>query len=122
MDSELVALYSGASAYMFPSLYEGFGLPLLESMICETPILTSNLASIPEIVGEAALKVDPTRIDELADAILKITTDSGCADDLVAKGLNQYKLFSHERFTSETIAVYEKALSVLSSPNTLIEI
>lgn len=110
-DSELVALYSGASACMFPSLYEGFGLPPLESMVCETPVLASNLSCIPEVVGDAALMVDPTRIDEFADAILKITTDSAYADDLVAKGLKQYKLFSHERFAGETMAVYEKALS-----------
>jgi glycosyltransferase involved in cell wall biosynthesis len=110
-DSELVALYSGASACMFPSLYEGFGLPPLESMVCETPVLASNLSCIPEVVGDAALKVDPTRTDEFADAILRITTDSDCANDLVAKGLKQYKLFSHKRFTKETIAVYKRALS-----------
>jgi glycosyltransferase involved in cell wall biosynthesis len=110
-DSELIALYSGASACMFPSLYEGFGLPLIESMICETPVLTSNLACIPEVAGDAALKVDPTLVDEFADAILKITTDSDFVTDLVAKGLKQHKLFSHERFTRETMAIYEKALS-----------
>jgi glycosyltransferase involved in cell wall biosynthesis len=69
-DADLAAVYSGAQAFLFPSLYEGFGLPALEAMQCKVPVITSNTSSLPENVGEAAITIDPTNEDEIAAAIL----------------------------------------------------
>jgi len=109
-DDELVALYSGTSIFVFPSLYEGFGLPPLEAMACETPVVASNRSSVPEVVGDAAVMVDPCNVDELADAIATIVEDKSLRTDLVQKGLNRLNNFSLEKFTKETIGVYKSAL------------
>lgn len=96
-DKVLPLLYSGAMAFVYPSLYEGFGFPPLEAMACGTPVVTSNVASIPEVVGDAALMVNPYKIDEIASAIQSVVEDSFLQKQLKNKGLERVKQFSWER-------------------------
>lgn len=109
-DDELVALYNGASVFVFPSLYEGFGLPPLEAMACETPVIASNRSSVPEVVGDAALIVDPCNTNEFADALDGVFDDQNLRSQLVERGLKRINEFSFEKFARATIAVYEKVL------------
>jgi glycosyltransferase involved in cell wall biosynthesis len=86
---DLPALYSGAALFAYPSLYEGFGLPPLEAMACGVPVLTSNSSSIPEVVGEAALSVDPTNVEAITEALRELMTNDGLRKRLGADGLNR---------------------------------
>lgn len=109
-DAELPALYNGADLFVFPSLYEGFGLPVLESMACGTPVVTSNTSSLPEIAGDAALLVDPYSVEAIAESIQLVLSDKELAQDLRSRGLERAKMFTWEKTASETIAVYEQLL------------
>jgi glycosyltransferase involved in cell wall biosynthesis len=93
-EARLPSLYRGAEALVFPSLYEGFGLPVLEAMACGTPVVTSNVAAMPEVAGDAALLVDPASIDEIAAAITNITHDEPLRVRLKEKGLARATKFS----------------------------
>lgn len=86
-DSKMPSLYRGAQALIFPSLYEGFGLPPLEAMACGTPAVTSNITAMPEVAGDAALLVDPTSVEQIADAMRRIATDTSLRHQLREKGL-----------------------------------
>ncbi|WP_280571300.1 glycosyltransferase family 1 protein, partial [Chromohalobacter sp. 296-RDG] len=90
----LPSLYKGARGLLFPSLYEGFGLPVLEAMACGTPVLTSNVTSLPEVAGDAALLVDPARIEEIASGIEQLENDKQLRAELIAKGLERVKGFT----------------------------
>ncbi len=105
-DQMLAILYRLASVFVFPSLYEGFGLPPLEAMASGTPVVTSNVSSLPEVVGDAALLVDPYDTGELADAIARALGDSDLRADLVARGRARARQFSWERAVSRVRAVY----------------
>ncbi|MFQ5444010.1 MAG: glycosyltransferase family 4 protein [Nitrospinales bacterium] len=105
-DSDLVYLYSGASAFVLPSVYEGFGLPLLEAFACGTPVACANTTSIPETVGEAALLFDPLRPEEIAEKILLILEDSDLGDHLRVKGLTQAEKFQWQKTASRTLEIY----------------
>ncbi len=107
--SDLPALYTGAAAVAFPSLYEGFGLPVLEAMACGAPVVTSNASATAEIAGDAAILVDPRDTEAIADAIERVTSDADLAADLRARGFRRAASFSWERAARETIAVYERA-------------
>jgi len=109
-EADLPALYSGADLFVFPSLYEGFGLPPLEAMACGTPVVCSNAASLPEVVGDAAITVDPYDVEGLAEAMQRVLTDTGLREELREKGLARAKRFTWERAAKETIAVYRKVL------------
>ena len=109
-ETDLPALYNGADLFVFPSLYEGFGLPVLEAMACGTPVVTSRTSSLPEVAGDAALLVDPHNVDEIAAAMQRVLSDPGLAGELCAKGLARAAEFSWERTARETIAVYERVL------------
>ncbi len=109
-DADLPALYSGADLFVFPSLYEGFGLPPLEAMACGTPVVCSNAASLPEVVGDAAITVDPYDVEGLAEAMRRVLTDANLRQELREKGLQRAKQFTWERAARETIAVYQKVL------------
>jgi len=105
-DSELAALYAGASLFAFPSRYEGFGLPLLEAMACGAPVVAANNSSIPEITGDAALLFDADNYQELAAAMLRILSEKNLAQTLRATGQRRASTFSWNRCARETLAVY----------------
>ena len=109
-DEDLPAIYSGADLFVFPSLYEGFGLPPLEAMACGTPVVCSNAASLPEVVGDAAIMVDPYDVEGLAQAMRRVLADRDLQEDLRQRGLERAKLFSWEKTARETMQVYEKVL------------
>ncbi|MHB9091611.1 MAG: glycosyltransferase family 4 protein, partial [Chloroflexota bacterium] len=106
---DLVGLYNAAAVFAYPSLYEGFGLPPLEAMACGCPVVTSNTSSLPEVVGDAGLTVDPLSVPQLVDAISTVLVDRSLADDLRHRGLARGKTFSWERCARETVAVYRRA-------------
>jgi glycosyltransferase involved in cell wall biosynthesis len=107
--ADLPALYAGAACFVFPSLYEGFGLPVLEAMAAGTPVVASRVGAIPEVAGDAALLVDARRPDELADAIATVVSDSTLRDRLVSRGRARARLFTWEAVARQTLAVYESA-------------
>jgi glycosyltransferase involved in cell wall biosynthesis len=111
----LSALFSHAQALMFPSLTEGFGLPVLEAMACGYPVITSDIPCIREIAGDAAIKVDPLSIDKICQAMTAVSTDESLRANLSKLGLAQNKLFSWERCARETLAVYDEAIAINSA-------
>jgi glycosyltransferase involved in cell wall biosynthesis len=113
-DEDLSALYSAAGVFVYPSLYEGFGLPALEAMQCGAPVVTSRTSSLPEVVGPDAITVDPTDEDALAQAMLRVLTDSGLARELGRRGLARSATFSWSRTVAETVAAYRVMLAASS--------
>ncbi len=105
---ELRYLYQNASMLVFPSLYEGFGIPVLEAMACRTPVITSSTSSLPEVAGEAALLVDPTNSGALADAMVRLSHDEGLREQLRAKGHEHIKQFSWDQAAAKTLALYAR--------------
>ena len=105
--AHLSKIYSQALCLLFPSLYEGFGFPIIEAMACGTPVITSNISSMPEVAGDAAVLVDPYDVDALAEAMHCVLTDKSLRDGLIKKGLERVKQFSWEKCAEETIRVYE---------------
>jgi len=110
-DGDLAALYSGATALLFPSLYEGFGLPVLEAMQCGAPVITSNTTSLPEVAGDAAILIKPTDEDALCQSMLDLLRDESLRLKLRRKGLERAALFSWERCADSTVAAYRQALA-----------
>ena len=106
---DLPALYSGAQVFVYPSLYEGFGLPILEAMACGCPVVTSNVSSMPEIAGEAAVLVNPEKVEDIARGIKEVIGDKEIRDKLVKKGIERAKQFSWEKTARETIKIYQEA-------------
>ena len=107
----LAILYRLASVFVFPSLYEGFGLPPLEAMASGTPVITSNVSSLPEVVGDAAILIDPLRPDAIADAIARVLTDSALRDDLRRRGLERARHFSWDRSIRRVREIYGEVLA-----------
>lgn len=107
-DADLDRLYRRALALVFPSRYEGFGLPPLEAMARRTPVIASDVSSLPEIVGKAAVSIDPTDIKVLAEAMQKVAKDASLRQRLVKRGTQNLKRFSWDKTARETVAVYEK--------------
>jgi glycosyltransferase involved in cell wall biosynthesis len=107
-DEDLAALYSAASMFVFPSLYEGFGLPVLEAMSCGTPVIAADNSSIPEIAGDAALLVAAQDQPTIAAAITRVATDIALRERLTVSGLRQASRFSWAQCAHATIAVYER--------------
>ncbi len=93
-EEDKAALLSGATASLFPSLYEGFGLPVVEAMQCSTPVICSNTSSLPEVAGDAALLVDPLDVDALAQAMVRLLDDAGVRRTLIERGYAQARKFS----------------------------
>lgn len=106
-DRDLPALYSAAEVFAFPSLYEGFGLPPLEAMACGTPVITSNSSSLPEVVADAAITIDPYDTEGLAAALQEVIENQKLHATLRQRGLERAHLFSWERTAHETLAVYQ---------------
>jgi glycosyltransferase involved in cell wall biosynthesis len=107
---DLPALYSGAGVMVYPSLYEGFGLPPLEAMACGCPVVTSRVSSIPEVVGEAAVKVDPLDEEELAGALRTVLRDRGARKIMREEGLERAARFSWERTAKMTAELYRRVV------------
>lgn len=109
VDADLPALYSGATGFIYPSLFEGFGLPVLEAMACGTPVITSNTSSLPEVTGDAAILIPPEDVDALTGALLRLLDDTQLQERLRALGKVQARHFSWEKAAQETFAVYQRA-------------
>ena len=109
--SELEALYQRASVFAFPSLDEGFGMPILDAMARGLPVLTSNASAMPEVAGDAALLVDPLSVESIADGLSRLTTDAALRDTLVQAGIKRAKRFTWENSVAETWRVYEELIA-----------
>jgi glycosyltransferase involved in cell wall biosynthesis len=109
-DDLLSSLYAGARCFVYPSMYEGFGIPPLEAMSFACPVVCSNTSSIPEVVGDAALTVDPVDIDAMRDAIETAVFDDDVRGKLIARGKDRIQTFSWSRCAEETIQIYKGLL------------
>lgn len=109
-DEYMSTLYNGASLFVYPSLYEGFGLPPLEAMSCGTPVITSNTTSIPEVVKDAGILIDPHSLDSLSESMVKVINDIDYSNYLSTKGLLRSKSFTWKATALKTLAAYKKAM------------
>ncbi|GAA0129021.1 glycosyltransferase family 1 protein [Methanococcus maripaludis] len=109
-DEDLPGLYNAADLFVYPSLYEGFGLPPLEAMQCGTPVITSNTSSLPEVVGDAGIMINPYDVDELANKMYEVLTNEKLRKEMSKKGLERAKLFSWKKCAEEHLKVYEEVL------------
>ena len=109
-DDRLIDLYQHAALFVFPSRYEGFGLPALEAMACGCPVICSNVSSLPEVAGDAAILVNPLDVDKLTSEMAQVLRDPELRSDLRKRGLAQAGTFSWDRTARKTIAVYKKVV------------
>jgi glycosyltransferase involved in cell wall biosynthesis len=107
---DLVPLYAGAALFVYPSLYEGFGMPLLEAMASGVPIVAANTSSIPEVIGEAGILVDPLNISAMGEAVMRVLTDSSVSSSLKEKGIQRARLFTWEWAAQETQKIYQEVI------------
>ncbi len=110
-DADKPAIYSGADLFVFPSIYEGFGLDPLEAMSCGAPVVCSNRTSLPEVVGDAAITVDPNDTQALVEAMRRVLTDNELAMDLQVRSLQRAKQFSWQTTATATLAAYEETFN-----------
>ncbi len=110
-NDELPLWYNAADLFAYPSLYEGFGLPVLEAQACGTPVLTSAASALPEAAGDGALLVDPTDVEAIADGLHRLLTDEPLREGLRQRGLEHAARFSWPRTAAETVAVYQEAIA-----------
>lgn len=106
-DDDLIKFYNAADLLVYPSFYEGFGLPPLEAMACGTPVITSNTSSLPEVVGEAGIMVDPLDVDALTESIYQVLTNPNLQKDMQKNGLERSKMFTWEKTAKKTWKIYE---------------
>ena len=109
-DEQLITRYQQATVFVFPSLYEGFGLPVLEAMGCGCPVISSNAASLPEVAGDAAILIDPRESRQVTDALARLLDSPDLQASLRARGLARAKEFAWDRTARQTVAVYERAV------------
>ena len=109
-DAQLRGLYNRARVFLYPSLYEGFGLPVLEAMACGTPVITSNVSSLPEVSGDAALHVDPLSTTEIAEALIKLDEDESLRTEIAQRGLLRAQSFTWEACARQTLEVYREVM------------
>ncbi|MCL2010039.1 MAG: glycosyltransferase family 4 protein [Synergistaceae bacterium] len=109
-DDMLAALYKNAAALVFPSLYEGFGIPVLEAMSCDCPVIAGDTSSIPEVAGDAALLFNPASAENLADQLKKVAFDGELRTNMIESGRRRRSLFSWDRCAKETLALYKELL------------
>lgn len=105
---DLPGLYSGSEGFVFPSLFEGFGLPVIEAFACGTPVLTSNVSSLPEVAGDAAILVDPYDVESISQGMYQLVSNKKLTDQLREKGFARAKTFSWEKAAKQTLEVLEK--------------
>ncbi len=110
-DEQLIPWYQYASIFVFPSLYEGFGLPVLEAMACGCPVISSNRSSLPEVVGQAGIMVDPMNINEIVRAMEQVLSNPEMAKHMGRVGLSQASRFSWDKTARATVGVYEKVVN-----------
>ncbi len=110
--ADLVGILNLASVFLFPSFYEGFGMPVLEAQACRVPVITSNRASLPEVAGGGALFVDPYSVEEIARMITKLLSDQALQKDLIKKGVENFHKFSWEKTAEETVLAYRFVLRI----------
>lgn len=110
-EDDLIAIYNMATVFVFPSFYEGFGIPVLEGMACGLPVVTSNVSSMPEVGGDAAVYFDPYDEKDMAEKIRMVLDDKALRQQMVAKGLERVKEFSWEKCAREILKVYEEVLN-----------
>lgn len=108
-EEDLPSLYSGALALVYPSLYEGFGLPVLEAMACGTAVIVSNAGALPEVVGEAGWLVDPLNLEDITQAIIQIVSEPGLREDCASRGLSRAKDYSWEGTAAQVFDLLESA-------------
>ena len=113
-DEDLPLIYSGAAMFVFPSLYEGFGIPLLEAMACGTPVIASNTSSVPEVVANAAILVSPSRPEEFADAIAQVAGDGALGRSLSERGLKRAGQFTWEAAASKVLRILKEARAAVA--------
>jgi glycosyltransferase involved in cell wall biosynthesis len=107
-ESELAEIYNAVDLFVFPSLYEGFGIPPLEAMACGTPVITSNTSSLPEVVGDASIVVDPYDINKFAEEMYEVLTNDDLKKEMIGKGLKRSKMFSWDNSAKKTLKVYKE--------------
>jgi len=105
-------LMNRAEVFVYPSFYEGFGLPVLEAMPCGTPVICSNTSSLPEVAGDAAVLVNPYDEEEIAQSMKRVLTDPDLREKMKRRGLERAKLFSWEQTAKETLKVYQQVAGV----------
>jgi glycosyltransferase involved in cell wall biosynthesis len=110
-DEDLPGLYTLSTCFVYPSFFEGFGIPPLEAMQCGSPVITGNRTSLPEVVGDAGILVDPFDVTSIADAIDRLLGDSQLREGLRRKGFERAKLFSWKRAARETLDIFEKVMN-----------
>ncbi len=108
---ELPLWYNAADLFTYPSLYEGFGLPPLEAMACGTPVVSSNTSSLPEVVGDAGMLVNPDGVEEMSAAMQRLLSDAALRVEMTTRGLAQARTFSWQRAAAETVQVYDRAMT-----------
>jgi glycosyltransferase involved in cell wall biosynthesis len=110
-EADLPALYSAAEVFIFPSLFEGFGLPVVEAMACGTPVICSNTTALPEVAGDAAILIDPNDARGIAGALERALGDGDLRAELRAKGLARATQFSWERTAARTLKIYRQVVA-----------
>ncbi|MGD2159053.1 MAG: glycosyltransferase family 1 protein, partial [Anaerolineales bacterium] len=109
-DAKLIALYNLADVFVYPSLYEGFGFPPLEAMACGTPVVSSNAASLPEVIGNAGILINPNEPTALQEAIASVLMNPVLANELKTKGINNVRRFSWQSTAQLTLNTYQEVL------------
>lgn len=112
---ELPLLYAAADVLLYPSLYEGFGLPVVEAMACGTPVITSNVSSMPEVGGSAVLYVNPEDSEDISNKLFDLTRDKNLREIMIKKGFEQAKKFTWKKCAEETLDVYDRVLRGLTT-------
>jgi glycosyltransferase involved in cell wall biosynthesis len=112
-DADLPLLYNLADLFVYPSSYEGFGLPPLEAMACGTPVIVSNNSSLPEVTGDAAILIDPLNIKDMTDTMYQVLNNEKLRHSMAEKGITQARKFSWEQTAKETLAVYQEIRTLL---------
>jgi len=114
-DQDLPAIYRLSQLFLFPSLREGFGIPIIEAMACGVPVITSNSSSMPEIAGDAACIVNPMESEAILQGILKISSDSEYKNELIRKGLVRCEQFSWDNMALQVLDVYKKMFNEIKA-------
>jgi glycosyltransferase involved in cell wall biosynthesis len=103
-------VYAAATVFVFPSRYEGFGLPVLEAMACGAPVVTTNAASIPELAGPAAFQLDPNDTKHIAASIIRLCTEEESNDEMIERGFAQAEKFNWEKTAQQTLQAYQEVI------------